>query len=85
MTMITQRLQKHIVPFTIEFARHLEKDKEKLDEIMLNIEDLNIFSRHKLAAVLTLLGRQFSECAGKLRNNEHSPNFKDMKSIEPTE
>lgn len=76
-----QKLVKHIIPFTIDFAHHLEKDKEKLDEIMLNVEELGIYPRHKLAAVLRTLGHHFLECADKLKHNEHTPNFEEMKVI----
>jgi len=74
---------KHIVPFTVDFARHLERDKEKLDQIMLNSDNLNIYSRHKLAQVLRTLGAHFIECAEKLKEKEHTPDFDNMRLAIP--
>jgi hypothetical protein len=75
-----------ITKYATDLISRLEKEKEKLEEIMFYNEHLDIYTRRVLLPqTLGEIGDFFLECAKKLKNKEHVPNLERLTVINPVD
>jgi hypothetical protein len=74
----------NINAFTTDLINRLNKEKMKLEEIMHYADKLNTYIRRiELPQALGELGEYFLECAKALKNQEHMPDMKRLKQVNP--